>query len=131
MTPCVSLSGRAVGRRHPRYAIFETSANHNYELGTVFHIIDDEKTARGDTVMGPTDSQETVTVTSDLLEFQHHHGFCAGRTLCQAFKWGRTRSKWHKALFAQAKTGITAFSSPFDLSACEATCGSWLVIFVA
>lgn len=116
----IYIAGRAIGPGHPPYVIAEMSANHNGELASAFRIIDEAKAAGADAVKVQTYTADTITLNSNLPDFQIGDGLWAGRTLHQLYEWAHTPWDWHKPMFDYArKVGITMFSSPFDNSAVD------------
>lgn len=114
------IAGRAIGPGCPPYVIAEMSANHNGELASALRIIEEAKAAGADAVKIQTYTADTITLNSDLPDFQIYDGLWAGRTLHQLYTWAHTPWDWHKPMFEHArKVGITMFSSPFDNSAVD------------
>jgi N-acetylneuraminate synthase len=96
------------------------SANHNGSIDNAFKIIEAAKQAGTDAVKLQTYRPDTITIESDLPDFQLHEGLWAGRTLYQLYQWAHTPWEWQKPLFEHArKSGITIFSSPFDSTAVD------------
>ena len=116
----LDIEGRAIGPGHAPYVIAEMSANHNGSLDAALRIIYEAKKAGADAVKIQTYTADTITLDSDLPDFQISDGLWAGRTLHQLYKWAHTPWDWHKPMFDHArKIGITLFSSPFDNSAVD------------
>lgn len=116
----VNIDGRTIGPGFPPYVIAEMSANHNGDLQSAFRIIDEARKAGADAVKIQTYTADTITLDSDLPDFQIHDGLWAGRTLHQLYEWAHTPWDWHKPMFEYArKIGITMFSSPFDSTAVD------------
>jgi pseudaminic acid synthase len=114
------IEGRAISHGHAPYVIAEMSANHNGSLDAALRIIDEAKKAGADAVKIQTYTADTITLDSDLPDFQIKDGLWAGRTLHQLYEWAHTPWDWHKSMFEHArKIGITLFSSPFDNSAVD------------
>jgi pseudaminic acid synthase len=114
------IEGQAIGPGQAPYVIAEMSANHNGNLDAALRIIDEAKKAGADAVKIQTYTADTITLNSDLPDFQINDGLWAGRTLHQLYEWAHTPWDWHKPMFEHArKTGITLFSSPFDNSAVD------------
>lgn len=120
MSPEINIAGRKIGADYPPYVIGEISANHNGSIETACRIIEEAKIAGADAVKIQTYTPETITLDSNLPDFQIHDGLWAGRTLFELYKWAHTPWAWHKPLFDHArKLGITIFSSPFDTTAID------------
>lgn len=120
MTKRISINGRDVGEGCLPYIIAEMSANHNGDINTALHIINEAKRAGADAVKIQTYRPDTITLKSNLVDFQITDGLWAGRTLYDLYEWAHTPWEWHKPLFEHArKLGITIFSSPFDNTAVD------------
>lgn len=116
----VKISGRCIGSQFEPYIIAEMSANHNGEINTAFRIIEEAKKAGADAIKIQTYTPDTITLNSDLPDFQIKGGLWNGKTLYELYEWAYTPWEWHKPLFEHAKNvGITIFSSPFDKSAVD------------
>lgn len=115
-----SISGRAIGSQYAPYVIAEMSANHNGNIETAFRIIEEAKKAGADALKIQTYTPDTITLNSDLPDFQIKGGLWEGRTLYELYEWAHTPWEWHKPLFEHAKKiGIPIFSSPFDTTAVD------------
>ena len=120
MTESVTIAGRPIGTGHSPYIIAEMSANHNGNLDAAFEIISMAKACGADAVKIQTYRADTITLNSDLPDFQIKHGPWAGRTLYELYDWAHTPWEWHKPMFEHARReGITIFSSPFDHTAVD------------
>lgn len=116
----IVIDGRAIGTAHSPYVIAEMSANHNGNIQTAFRIIEEAKSSGVDAVKIQTYRPDTITLKSDLPDFQIKDGLWAGRTLYELYEWAHTPWDWHEPLFAHARQlGITIFSSPFDNTAVD------------
>ncbi|WP_417422288.1 pseudaminic acid synthase [Halomonas sp.] len=114
------IGGRQIGVEHAPYIIAEVSANHNGEIENAKRIMELAKQAGADAVKIQTYRPETITLNSNLPDFQITEGLWKGRTLHELYKWAHTPWEWHKPLFEHArKLGITIFSSPFDSTAVD------------
>jgi N-acetylneuraminate synthase len=116
----IDIAGRRIGPQHNPYVIAEMSANHNGDIANAFRIIDMAKKAGADAIKMQTYTADTLTLDSDLPDFQLTEGLWAGQSLYQLYQQAYTPWGWHKPLFEYArKMGITIFSSPFDTSAVD------------
>ena len=114
------ISGRRIGTRYEPYVIAEMSANHNGDINTALRIIEEAKKAGADAVKIQTYTPDTITLKSDLPDFQIKGGLWDGKTLYELYEWAHTPWEWHKPLFEHAKkVGIAIFSSPFDTTAVD------------
>ena len=120
MSKNISIDGRLIGADCLPYMIAEMSANHNGDIKNAYKIIDMAKNAGADAVKMQTYTADTLTLDSDLPDFQLNEGLWAGRSLHNLYQEAHTPWNWHKDLFGYAKKiGITMFSSPFDNSAVD------------
>jgi N-acetylneuraminate synthase len=120
MTKRINIAGRDIGDGCTPYIIAEMSANHNGDLNAALRIIEQAKHAGADAVKIQTYRPDTITLKSDLPDFQITDGLWAGRTLYDLYEWAHTPWDWHMSLFEHArKLGITLFSSPFDNTAVD------------
>ncbi|MDI3515238.1 MAG: hypothetical protein PWP40_2467 [Rhodocyclaceae bacterium] len=120
MTKRINIAGRDIGDGCAPYIIAEMSANHNGDLNAALRIIEEAKRAGADAIKIQTYRPDTITLKSDLPDFQITDGLWAGRTLYDLYEWAHTPWEWHKPLFEHArKLGITIFSSPFDNTAVD------------
>ena len=116
----LTIAGRKIGEQYSPYIIAEMSANHNGDLDTAFKIIEEAKRAGADAVKIQTYTADTITLKSNLPDFQISDGLWAGRTLYELYEWAHTPWAWLKPLFEHArKHDITIFSSPFDNTAVD------------
>lgn len=120
MTNPITIAGRQIGADFPPYIIAEMSANHNGSLDAARAIIDRAKAAGADAIKIQTYTPDTLTLKSDLPDFQITDGLWEGRTLYDLYQWAHTPWDWHKPMFDHARqAGITIFSSPFDTTAVD------------
>ena len=120
MVSSIRIDNREIGFGCSPYIIAEMSANHNGDLKTALRIIDEAKKAGADAVKIQTYRPDTITLDSDLPDFQISDGLWTGRTLYDLYEWAHTPWDWHQPIFEYAdKLGITLFSSPFDNTAVD------------
>jgi pseudaminic acid synthase len=116
----ISIAGRKIGEQYSPYIIAEMSANHNGDINAAFKIIEQAKKAGADAVKIQTYTADTITLNSNLPDFQIADGLWSGRTLYELYEWAHTPWEWHKPLFDYSrKLEITIFSSPFDNTAVD------------
>jgi len=116
----ISINNRKIGQKHPPYIIAEMSANHNGDINNAYKIIDMAKACGAGAVKLQTYTPDTLTIDSDLPDFQLTEGLWAGQTLYELYKGAFMPWEWHQPLFDYAKkVGITIFSSPFDTTAVD------------
>lgn len=114
------VAGREIRKNKPPYIIAEMSANHNGDINNAYKIIGMAKQAGADALKIQTYTPDTITIDSDLPDFQLTDGLWAGRSLYELYVEAYTPWDWHKPLFDLAKKiGITIFSSPFDNTAVD------------
>ncbi|TNE86142.1 MAG: pseudaminic acid synthase [Gammaproteobacteria bacterium] len=120
MNKSITIAGRKIGAEFSPYIIAEMSANHNGSLDTAFRIIDQAKHVGVDALKIQTYRPDTITLKSELPDFQIKGGLWGGKTLYELYEWAHTPWEWHGPLFEYAhKLGITIFSSPFDSTAVD------------
>lgn len=116
----LKILGRNIGSGFPPYVIAEMSANHNGDINNAYKIIDMAKKSGADAIKMQTYKPDTLTLDSNLPDFQLTDGLWAGRSLYKLYEEAYTPWEWHKLLFDYArKLGITIFSSPFDNTAVD------------
>ncbi|MEM6309151.1 MAG: pseudaminic acid synthase [Pseudomonadota bacterium] len=120
MMKTIKIDGTEIGFDQPPYVIAELSGNHNGSIERAIDIIDFVKTSGARAVKLQTYRPDTITLKSDLPDFQIKDGLWAGRSLWDLYEWAHTPWEWHKPLFEHAKKReITMFSSPFDTTAVD------------
>lgn len=116
----ISINGHVIGPNKRPYVVAEMSANHNGSLEAALRIICEAKKAGADAIKIQTYRSDTITLKSDLPDFQITDGLWAGRTLYDLYEWAHTPWEWHAPLFEHArKLSITIFSSVFDNTAVD------------
>lgn len=119
-TQTLKIDDRVIGATTPPYVIAEMSANHNGNMDTALRIIEEAKKAGADALKLQTYRPDTITLNSDLPDFQLTDGLWGGRTLYQLYEWAHTPWEWHRPLFEHArKIDISIFSTPFDTTAVD------------
>jgi len=120
MNKIITINGRTIGVDQPPYVIAEISANHNGNINNAYKIIDMAKASGADAVKMQTYTPDTLTLNSELPDFQLTSGLWAGRSLYDLYQEAYTPWDWHQLLFDYAaKLDITIFSSPFDNTAVD------------
>ena len=120
MNKFISLNGRKIGLNYPPFIIAEMSANHNGDINNAYKIIDMAKLSGADCVKMQTYTADTLTIDSDMPDFQINEGLWKGQSLYELYSRALTPWEWHKPLFDYAKKlNITIFSSPFDNTAVD------------
>jgi len=116
----ITINNRKIGQRYSPYVIAEMSANHNGDINNAYKIIDMAKACGADAVKLQTYTPDTLTIDSNLPDFQLTEGLWAGQSLYDLYKGAYMPWDWHQPLFDYAqKVGITIFSSPFDNTAVD------------
>lgn len=116
----IVINGREIGPDCDPYIIAEMSANHNGDINAAFRIIEEAVKSGADAVKIQTYTPDTITLKSDLPDFQIQGGLWGGKSLYELYEWAHTPWDWHRPLFDYArKLGITIFSSPFDATAVD------------
>jgi N-acetylneuraminate synthase len=116
----IKIAGCSIGNDYEPYIIAEMSANHNGNIDTAFRIIEEAKKAGADALKIQTYTPNTITLNSDLPDFQIKGGLWDGKTLYELYQEAHMPWEWHKPLFEHArKIEIPIFSSPFDNTAVD------------
>jgi pseudaminic acid synthase len=116
----LTIDGREISDSSAPYVVAEISANHNGNIESALRLIDVAKESGADAVKLQTYTADTMTIDSDLPDFQITQGLWRGRSLYQLYDWAHTPWEWHAELFARAQeVGISIFSSPFDTAAVD------------
>ena len=116
----ISINSRKIGQAYPPYIIAEMSANHNGDINNAYKIINMAKACGADAVKLQTYTPDTLTIDSNLPDFQLTDGLWAGQSLYDLYDSAFMPWEWHKPLFDYAKKiGVTIFSSPFDSTAVD------------
>jgi len=74
----ISINNRKIGSNYAPYIIAEMSANHNGDINNAYKIIDMAKASGSDAVKLQTYTPDTLTIDSDLPDFQLTEGLWAG-----------------------------------------------------
>jgi pseudaminic acid synthase len=116
----ITIDGRTISSRTPPFIIAEMSGNHNGDIERALSLIDAAAAAGADAVKLQTYTADTITIDHDGPGFRLESGLWKGRSLHELYQEAHTPWEWHPALFRRARErGITAFSSPFDVTAIE------------
>ena len=120
MNNFITINGRKIGIGYPPFIVAEMSANHNGDIDNAYKIIDMAKLSGADCIKMQTYTPDTITIDSDLPDFQIKEGLWEGQSLYELYSSALTPWEWHKPLFDYAKKlNITIFSSPFDNTAVD------------
>ena len=120
MNKFITINGRKIGKDFPPYIVAEMSANHNGDINNAYKIIKMAKLSGADCVKLQTYTPDTLTIDSDLPDFQLSDGLWSGQSLYQLYNNAYTPWEWHQSLFDYARElDITIFSTPFDNSAVD------------
>jgi len=116
----ITICGQKIGPHHEPYIVAEMSANHNGNIQNAYALIKKAKESGADALKMQTYRPDTITLDSDLPDFQITEGLWQGRTLYQLYDWAHTPWDWHKPLFEYAADiGLPIFSAPFDKTAVD------------
>jgi len=103
MNDFITINGRKIGNRFSPYVIAEMSANHNGDINNAYKIIDMAKSSGADCVKLQTYTPDTLTIDSELPDFQLTEGLWAGQSLYELYKGAFMPWEWHQPLFDYAK----------------------------
>ena len=78
MSKFINIKDRKIGLGYSPYVIAEMSANHNGDINNAYKIIDMAKASGSDAVKLQTYTPDTLTIDSDLPDFQLTEGLWAG-----------------------------------------------------
>lgn len=118
----IKIGNKLIGPTAPAYIVAEMSANHGGKLEKAKAIIEAAKRAGADSVKLQTYRADTITLKSDLEDFQlpKDSPWYSSKTLYDLYEEAHTPWEWHGELFRHArKVGIEIFSAPFDETAVE------------
>lgn len=114
------INNKSIGKGFAPYIIAELSANHNGSKESARQLIEVAKNAGADAVKLQTYTADTMTLNSQVEDFQITDGLWQGQTLYDLYKQAYTPWEWHKELFDYARAlDLTIFSSPFDSTAVD------------
>ena len=116
----IELDGRKIGDGHAPYIVAELSANHGGNIEQAYTVMREAKSCGAHAVKLQTYTPDTMTLNSQLPDFQINEGLWKGYNLFQLYQEAHTPFEWHKPLFEYAREiDITCFSTPFDESAVD------------
>lgn len=102
------------------YFIAEMSANHGGSLETALKIVREAVNAGADCLKIQTYKAETMTLDSDLPDFQITGGLWDGYNLYRLYEGAATPYDWHEPIKKECeKCGIDFLSTPFDKTAVD------------
>jgi N-acetylneuraminate synthase len=110
-----------VGELQPAYIVAEMSANHQQSFEQAIAVIWAAKEAGADAIKLQTYTADTITISSDRIEFRVGGGtLWDGRTLDDLYREAYTPWEWQPKLKQVANdAGLDLFSSPFDDTAVD------------
>jgi pseudaminic acid synthase len=115
-----SIDGRRIGSDTPPYVIAELSANHHGRFEHALKMLRRAKEAGADAFKLQTYRPDTITLDSELSDFQIDEGPWKGQSLYALYESAYMPWEWHEPLFKEARSlGMTLFSSPFDTTAVD------------
>ena len=82
----ITINERKIGDSFPPYVIAEMSANHNGDINNAYKIIDMAKSAGAECVKLQTYTPDTLTIDSELPDFQLTEGLWAEQNLYELYK---------------------------------------------
>lgn len=114
------INDRIISMDQPPYIIAELSANHGGSIEAAKLAIDRAKLSGADAVKIQSYTPDTMTIESNMPDFQITDGLWSGYTLYDLYKEAHTPFAWHQELFDYARQQeITLFSTPFDETAVD------------
>lgn len=115
------IGSRVIGASRRPFVIAEVSANHGGSLENALEIITAAAGCGADAVKLQHYRPETITIRSELPEFQVGGGtLWDGRQLFDLYQEAMTPWEWTGPLLDRARElGLICFSSPFDFSAVD------------
>ena len=80
----IKLDNVNIGPAFPPYIVAEMSGNHNGDINNAFKIIDSAKNSGANAIKIQTYKADTITLDSDLPDFQINKGLWKGKifTIC-------------------------------------------------
>ena len=111
---------RNIGKGFKPFIIAEVSANHGGSIRRAKDTLLAAKNSGADAVKIQTYTPDTMTIDSNMADFQITDGMWKGYNLYQLYQEAHTPFEWHKELFEFAKlNNIILFSTPFDETAVD------------
>ena len=111
MNKYITIADRKIGPTFSPYVIAEMSANHNGNLQAAFNIIEQAKKAGADALKIQTYRPDTITLDSNLPDFQIKDGLWSGRTLYELYEWAHTPWEWHTHYLNMLVESASLFSA--------------------
>ncbi len=121
MNQSFKIGNHTISKDSPVFVIAEMSANHLQDFNRAMEIVHAAKEAGADALKLQTYTADTITIDSDLPDFQITQGtIWDGTTLYRLYQEAYTPWEWQPKLMEEAtKLGMECFSSPFDFSSVD------------
>lgn len=115
----IKVGDITISKDNKPFIIAEMSGNHNQSLDRALSIVDAAADAGAHAIKLQTYTAETMTIKG-AYKINDDNSLWKGRELYDLYKEAYTPWEWHKPIFEHAKkSGLIAFSSPFDESAVD------------
>jgi len=116
----IKIANSFISTNNSPFIIAELSANHSGSIEVAKNSILAAKNSGANAVKIQTYTPDTMTIDSNLKDFQIYDGLWKGKSLYELYSQAYTPYEWHQELFDYAsEVGITIFSSPFDETAVD------------
>ena len=118
----IRIANRCIDANHAPFVIAEMSGNHNQSLDRALKIVDAAVKAGAHAIKLQTASPDGLTLDVDSPDFRitDIDSLWYGKNLYELYKEAVTPWEWHGPIFEHCRrSGIIAFSSPFELKAVD------------